>query len=440
MTTTAVGQDLPYLVIGAGPSGLCAVRRLKEQGIAVIGLEAHSDVGGLWDIASATSTMYHSAHLISSKRMTEFTDFPMADEVAEYPSHDQLKQYFQDFARHFGLYSHYQFNSWVERVEPQGGNWVVHYQHQGEAKQLEAAGVIIANGTLHQPKRANFNGQFDGTLMHSSSYRSADIFADKRVLIVGCGNSGCDIAVDAVHRARSVDMVVRRGYYFLPKFIAGRPTDTLGGKIKLPTRLKQWVDGTLVRLISGPPSRYGLPEPDYRMYESHPVVNSLFLHHIGHGDIKVRPSVATLLPTGAQFVDGSSADYDIILEATGYQLHYPFIDQQLLNWHGFAPQLYLNIFNPAQPSLFMLGMVEAAGLGWQGRDDQAQLVAAVIAAQQRRPQQAEAFFSRISEHGQQRIDGGIRYLELERMAFYVHKEQYLKALQQQLQALQQGTD
>jgi hypothetical protein len=174
------------------------------------------------------------------------------------------------------------------------------------------------------------------------------------------------------------------------------------------------------------------------MYESHPVVNSMFLHHIGHGDIKVRPAVQTLLPTGAQFVDGSSADYDIILEATGYQLHYPFIEQQLLNWQGFAPQLYLNIFNPSQPKLFMLGMVEAAGLGWQGRDDQAQLVAAVIAAQQRRPQQAEAFFTRVRQHAQQRIDGGIRYLQLERMAFYVHKADYLKAVQQQLQALQQG--
>jgi len=183
-----------------------------------------------------------------------------------------------------------------------------------------------------------------------------------------------------------------------------------------------------------------LPEPDYRMYESHPVVNSLFLHHIGHGDIKVRPSVAALTPAGARFVDGSSGDYDIILEATGYQLHYPFIDQALLNWKGFAPQLYLNIFNPQQPKLFMLGMVEAAGLGWQGRDDQAQLVAEVIAAQRHRPAQAEAFFSQVRQQAEQRINGGIRYLELERMAFYVHKAEYLKAVQQQTRSLRQGAD
>ena len=94
---------LPYVVIGAGPMGLCTMRRLLEQGLPVIGVEIHSNVGGLWDIESTTSTMYQTAHLISSKSMTEFSDFPMADEVATYPRHDQLRQYFCDYAEHFHL-------------------------------------------------------------------------------------------------------------------------------------------------------------------------------------------------------------------------------------------------------------------------------------------------------------------------------------------------
>ena len=77
----------PVAVIGAGPMGLAAAKTLKEQGIAFQGFEMHSDVGGLWDIDAPRSTMYETAHLISSKRMTEFTDFPMADDVADYPSH-----------------------------------------------------------------------------------------------------------------------------------------------------------------------------------------------------------------------------------------------------------------------------------------------------------------------------------------------------------------
>ena len=217
----------PYVVIGAGPMGLCTVRRLAEKGIKVLGFEAHSDVGGLWDIDSPTSTMYESAHLISSKRMTEFDDFPMSDDVATYPRHDQLKHYFQSYATHFDLYRHYQFNCWVESVEPHNGQWRISYRKNDEQHQIIAAGVLLANGTLHHPNVIDFPGHFNGEQMHSAQYKSADIFADKRVLIVGCGNSGCDIAVDAVHRAKHVDMVVRRGYYFLPKFVAGIPTDKL---------------------------------------------------------------------------------------------------------------------------------------------------------------------------------------------------------------------
>ena len=428
----------PYVVIGAGPMGLCTVRRLAEKGIKVLGLEAHSDVGGLWDIDSPTSTMYESAHLISSKRMTEFDDFPMSHDVATYPRHDQLKHYFQSYAAHFDLYRHYQFNCWVESVEPHNGQWRISYRKNDEHHQIIAAGVLLANGTLHHPNVIDFPGNFNGEQMHSAQYKSADIFADKRVLIVGCGNSGCDIAVDAVHRAKHVDMVARRGYYFLPKFVAGIPTDTLGGKIRLPNWLKQRVDGTVVRLISGKPSHFGLPDPDYKMYESHPVVNSLFLHHIGHGDITVRPNIERLTDNGACFSDGSQAEYDLILQATGYKLHYPFIDKQHLNWVGDAPQLYLNVFNPLHPNLYVMGMVEAAGLGWQGRDEQAKLVANVIHLQLHQQQAAEAFFDKVKAQASQRIDGGMQYLPLERMAYYVHKADYLAALSSEMQQLGQG--
>lgn len=428
----------PYVVIGAGPMGLCTVKQLKEQNIPVLGLEAHADVGGLWDIDSPTSTMYQSAHLISSKRMTEYADFPMRDEVATYPKHDELRQYFRDYAKHFGLYDHYRFGCWVSHAEPNAEGWLVTYR-QGEAEHsLQASGLVLANGTLHEPKLANFAGEFDGERFHSSQYKSANVFDNKRVLIVGCGNSACDIAVDAVHRARSVDMVVRRGYYFLPKFVKGVPTDTLGGKIRLPNRLKQMVDGLLVKLISGKPSQYGLPDPDYRMYESHPVINSLFLHHIGHGDIKVRPAIDQLDGQGVRFSDGQRGEYDLVLEATGYKLHYPFIAREHLNWEGDAPSLYLNMFTPKHNNLFVMGMVEAAGLGWQGRDEQAQLLAKVIRTQLDNPAKAAKFEAKVAQHCNQRIDGGMQYLPLERMAYYVHKADYLAAIKQDMKALQAG--
>src|SRR5699024_8639664 len=117
-------------------------------------------------------------------------------------------------------------------------------------------GVLIASGTLHKPNQPTLPGTFNGRLIHACDYREPSLFDGKRVLIVGCGNSACDIAVEAVHHARSVDISVRRGYYFLPKFIGGKPSDTLGGHLKLPRPLKQWLDARLVRWVVGKPSDY----------------------------------------------------------------------------------------------------------------------------------------------------------------------------------------
>src|SRR5690606_29796287 len=130
--------------------------------------------------------------------------------------------------------------------------------------------------------------------------------------------------------------------------ILGKPTDTFGGAIKLPRRLKQWLDGLMVRAMVGKSSQYGLPDPDYRLYESHPVMNSLVLHHLGHGDIQPRGDIRQVEGNQVTFADGSQGEYDLILMATGYQLNYPFIARDELNWpqRAGAPQLYLNVFHP----------------------------------------------------------------------------------------------
>ncbi|MCX2782585.1 NAD(P)-binding domain-containing protein [Microbulbifer thermotolerans] len=423
----------PYAVIGAGPMGLCTVRNLMKYGIPCIGFEIHNDVGGLWDIDSPTSTMYESAHLISSKKMTEFAEFPLPDHVAQFPHHSELRDYFRAYAKAFGLYERYEFNTEVVRCERDGNDWrittrIVSGDGKGREQTRVFGGLLIANGTLHHPNIPKLPGDFAGEVLHSSAYRDPVIFDGKRVLLVGCGNSGADIAVDAVHRAKSVDISLRRGYYFLPKFIGGVPTDAVGGRIKLPRFIQQRISVALSRLMLGRPSQYGLPEPDYKMFESHPVINSLILHHIGHGDIHPRGDIASIDGHKVTFKGGDSGEYDMILLATGYKLHYPFIDQDLLNWVGYAPRLYLNVFHPEYDNLFLMGMVEAVGLGWEGRNEQAQLVALYIRQLSLGAESARRFKAIKRERAAQRTDGGVNYLDLERMAYYVHKDTYLKAL------------
>jgi hypothetical protein len=161
---------------------------------------------------------------------------------------------------------------------------------------------------------------------------------------------------------------MRRGYHFVPKYVFGKPADTLGGLFQLPPFLKQHVDKRLLKLFTGDPQRVGFPEPDHKLYEAHPIVNSLVLYYAGHGDIDVKKDIDHFEGKTVHFLDGSQEDYDLILLATGYQLYYPFIEDQILNWEGAAPHLYLNIFHPERDNLFVLGMIEASGIGWEGRD------------------------------------------------------------------------
>lgn len=435
------GVNGKFALIGAGPMGLAMAKVLREQGIPFQGFELHSDVGGLWDIEAPHSTMYESAHLISSKSMTEFADFPMGDDVAEYPSHREMNAYFRDFARHFDLYKNYAFNCEVLSCAPLGtakDGWRVTWRDADGAEHSAIfAGVLISNGTLAEPNIPSFKGNFDGEIIHAAKYRDPRQFTDKRVLIVGAGNSGCDIAVDAIHHGKSCDISMRRGYYFVPKYVFGKPADTLGGAIRLPMWLKRRVDGMILKWFVGDPQKYGFPKPDYALYESHPVVNSLILFHAGHGDLKVRADIDHLDGKAVHFTDGSQSDYDMILTATGYLLHYPFIDKALLNWQGAAPHLYLNCMHPDRDDLFVLGMVEASGLGWQGRHEQAEMVARYIKEINAGSAAAKRLKSEKST-GFERATGGMKYLNVARMAYYVDKATYRKSVTGWIKALAGG--
>ena len=417
--------------------GLATARALQAQGLPFTVFEAHDDVGGLWDIRNPASTVYDSAHLISSKRMTEFTEFPMRDAVAPYPRHDEVRRYFGEITDHFDLRRQIEFRTRVRSLVKSADGWEVTTSRDGVETTRSVTAVCIATGTLHHRHQPSLPGRFTGTLLHSADYKSPALFTDRRVLIVGCGNSGADIAVDAVRYAASVDISLRRGYHFLPKFVKGRPIDTLGGLVKLPRRLKQAVDGLIVRLLVGSPTDYGLPAPDHRLYESHPVLNSLLLHHLGHGDIRARRDVAAVGGQSVRFADGEAGEYDVIVQATGYVLHYPFIDRSHLAWPegAPAPRLFLNAMHPQDDSLFLMGMLEASGLGWQGRYEQARLVAAYLHGIATGHPGAAALRREKAAWRGERLDGGYAYLPLDRMAYYVHKDTYLRTLRRHQRAL-----
>ena len=171
--------------------------------------------------------------------------------------------------------------------------------------------------------------------------------------------------------------------------------------------------------------------------ETTPVMNSLLLHHLGHGDLRARRDVASVDGHTVRFADGEWAEYDVILQATGYALHYPFIARDALAWPAgaAAPRLWLNMMHPEDDTLFLLGMVEASGLGWQGRYEQAELVALYLKGLAAKHPAALALQREKRAWDGARVDGGYRYLQVDRMAYYVHKDSYLAALRRHARAL-----
>ncbi len=361
------------LIIGAGPTGLAIAKALQESEIAYDIYDRSMDVGGIWNIDTPDSPIYESAHMVSSKDKTAFSFHPMPDEYPDYPSHTQVYRYLQDIAETYNVYPHILFNKEVIRAVPQRGLWLIE-DHTGTVATY--GGLIIATGPYTRPHIPDIAGSYTGRLIHSQSYKSADLLADKRVLIIGNGNSACDIAVDAVHRAQSVDMSIRSGHYILPKYLLEKPTDqVLYDRGDIANRIEK----ELVQRFLSDMDTIDWPQPKHEIFDRYPVINSHIIDHLKSGDIAVRSAIAHVEEDTVRYTDGTEADYDIIIAATGYEISFPFIHHRHLNWsQGTRPELYLNTFTPWHRNLFVAGMMDAYDLGWDSRYQQGQLIAKVI--------------------------------------------------------------
>lgn len=371
-----------YCVIGAGTCGLAAAKNLAERGVPVEVVEQQDDIGGNWYFGSPSSTMYDSAHLISSRRLAGYIDYPMPDHYPDYPGHRQVLDYLRAYASEFGLYDAIELNRSVTEVTPAaGGGWQVTLDDE-ESRRYR--GVIVANGHHSVPRYPDIPGWFDGVVLHSGSYKTPEVFAGKQVLVVGGGNSGCDIAVDAVPFAARTLHSMRRGYHFWPKLVMGRPIDEINElthRLRLPLPLRRLAAGMLLRATVGRNRAYGLPEPDHRLFESHLIINSRLLYHLKHGDITAKPDVTELRGDVVRFADGTEEKVEVILYATGFAPAWSFLRNGELPAAGQVPNLHLNIFHRDHDDLFAVGLVQPDVGIWRLADMQARLVARAIEAQ-----------------------------------------------------------
>jgi amino acid transporter len=420
-----------YCIVGAGPGGLVAARAFKLEGVPYDQFERHSDVGGIWDIDNPGSSMYESAHFISSKYTSGFFGYPMPEHFPDYPDYRQILDYVRGFADAFDLKRGVALGCGVAHAEPLGegarDGWQVSLQ-TGETRRYR--GVICANGVTWHPNMPTYPGldTFAGDVRHTVAHRSADDFRGRRVLIVGAGNSGVDIACDAARAADAAFLSVRRGYRFVPKHVFGVPTDVfLSGQLQPPKGVVLPDDPSkMIDALTGDLTRFGLPAPDHKAMESHPIMNSQILHHLAHGDVVAKRDIRNFTPTGAVFADGSEEVFDVVVFATGYEYRIPYLDEGLFKWNQGHPELYLNMFHRSLDGLAVMGFVEFASAAYQRFDEMAQML--VIDANIRETGQGLEEWTRMKAEHRPNLRGAMSYVNSPRHANYVEVATYRRTL------------
>ena len=354
-------------VIGAGSSGIAAVKALDERGFELDCFEASDRVGGLWVYKNSNgmSAAYRSLHINTSRARMEYAEFPMPATYPDFPHHTQIAEYFDAYVDHFGFRDRITFDTRVTRAERLAdGRWEVSTD-RGDTRSYDA--LVVANGhhwDARWPEPA-FPGheRFAGVQMHSHDYAGddPDLFRDKSVVVLGMGNSAMDIAVEASFVARDVYLAARRGAWVIPKYILGRPMDSMQASARIPFAIRRRAQEALLRLVVGDMERYGLPKPDHRFLEAHPTVSDDVLSRLAHGEIAPKPNIAELTERTVRFADGSEVDADVVVYCTGYRVTFPFLDPALISAPDNALPLFRRVFHPDVGGIYFIGLLQPIG-------------------------------------------------------------------------------
>ena len=377
-------QSLPFgeraCIIGAGISGLTAAKACRDRDLPYDHFEAGSAVGGLWRYENDTgrAAAYRTLHINSSKTNMELADFPVPEDFPTFGHHSEVLQYIEDYADAFDLRDGITFNTSAERVGPTDDRrWAVTLD-SGETRIYGA--VLVATGHHWNPRRPDVPGSFSGREMHSNDYRRPEDFVGDRVLVMGIGNSACDIAVDLGRVAEQVTLSTRSSAWVLPKYILGIPLDQWTGSWMevLPWWIRREVFRVLVWLTVGNQERYGVPKPDHDLMQEHPTISEELLAQVGHGRVDVMPDVERRNGRTVHFENGSSEAFDTIIYATGYKIAFPFLAEDVLSVEHNRVAFYRYVVPPEWPGLYFLGLIQPLGSVFPLVERQAKWVAALL--------------------------------------------------------------
>ena len=405
------GTSQPRIcVIGAGPSGLTTLKNLRQAGLTnIVCYEASNTIGGNWAYSDEEghSSVYASTFLISSKRLSQFEDYPMPDCYPDFCSHEQVLAYLESYARAFAVIPFIRFGTRVRHAQRQpDGCWRIRAVGPDGEDEEHYDVLLICTGHHSDPVIPSYPGQFQGAMLHSHTYKTADPFRGQRVLVVGAGNSACDVAVDISRVARRTALSMRHGQHIIPKIVFGMPVDVAYRRLRrLPKPVRQFVLEKGLRLAIGRPERYGLEPPARPLMEMHPTLSTDVLTQIRHGRIIPRRGIERFDGKTVFFTDGKAEEFDSLIWATGYRTVFPFLDPTFVDWREAARlPLYLKMMMADPANICFIGLFQPIGCIWTLADYQARIAALQIAGRLSRPDDIEARIEREMAHPHWRFE------------------------------------
>jgi cation diffusion facilitator CzcD-associated flavoprotein CzcO len=352
-------------IIGAGSSGIAAAKALHERGVPFDCFEKSDRVGGNWVFGNRNgmSAAYRDLFINTSRQRMSYADFPMPESYPDFPHHTHIAAYFDDYVDHFGIREKITFQTGVDHAaRGEDGTWQITLDN-GRRREYDA--LLVANGHHWKPRwpEPAFPGAdtFAGEQLHAHSYVDNSLFAGRRSVILGMGNSAMDIAVESSYVAERTYLAGRSGVWILPKYVFGKPVDQMRNDPRVPFAIRQRMIQQLVRSYTGPPERYGLPKPEHRFGEAHPTISGRILDRIQHGTITPKPNIDSLDGSRVRFVDGSDVEADVVVYCTGYQIAFPFFDEDFISAPDNHIELFRRVFHPDVPNVFFIGLLQPLG-------------------------------------------------------------------------------
>ncbi|KAJ6439037.1 dimethylaniline monooxygenase 2 [Purpureocillium lavendulum] len=355
-------------VIGGGSAGLTALKALREEGFDAVGFERKENVGGLWSYSSDSTHTSVIQNTIAnvSKFISGFSDFPIPRDFPCYMTGAQVAEYFQAYARHFELESHIRFKTIVQRVlrDKTDKGWDIYITGPEGDAVLSFDKVVFATGaeTLNVWPPMTGREKFKGTVIHGQSYRGPEQFVGKRILVVGVGNTACDVSLSLKEHASKLFQSYRRGRVMVSRYldngVAADSTMTWPAlrlkylfEHKLPWLAHPLLDRSMTKQMIHDAARAStekktLSEKERRRYfaklikdewrllpspsmaHEHPVIQETFIATLSSGQIT--PVRGFKEFAGEDLVlldDGSFIEVDVVIFCTGYGLDFSIMPE-----------------------------------------------------------------------------------------------------------------